>query len=306
MKISDRLAALRLVLGGLLLFWLQLTLQLYRQIRDLGVIFSLTSQMWLLLFGLICLSGFGFALLLLTWTHHRRRMISLTSRFIQHLPAQKPVVIGLLLVLILAFSLFVLFPLGDFFNSAAFRWLLFGLIVTVVALLLRRTLPMANWLNILALALLIVGICYRVLQFLPDISLDPFSLNWSEASRYYYASLFFSEKIYGFAVPPSTLHPTRYWLQSLPFLLSTLPLWFHRAWQVFLWLACSLGAAWLLARRLKIASQTWLLLFLAWTFLFLWQGPVYYHLLVMVMLVLWGFDPRRFWRSLLIVALASA
>ena len=158
-------------------------------------------------------------------------------------------------------------------------------------ILFRRLMPKSNWLNVLAIALLCVGITYRLFQFLPDISAYPFSLGWSEASRYYYASLFFSEKIYGFWVPPSTLHPTRYLMQSIPFLIDGLPLWFHRFWQVILWLFCSVGTAILLARRLKLKKNSIFWLFLAWVFLFMWQGPIYYHLLVTVMIVLWGFDP---------------
>jgi hypothetical protein len=41
------------------------------------------------------------------------------------------------------------------------------------------------------------------------------------------------------------------------------------------------------------------------SFLFFFQGPVYYHLLVMVILVLWGYDARHPWRTLLVVLAAS-
>jgi hypothetical protein len=40
-------------------------------------------------------------------------------------------------------------------------------------------------------------------------------------------------------------------------------------------------------------------------FLFLFQGPVYYHLLVMVILILWGFSSKTFWKNLLLVIIAS-
>ena len=110
--------------------------------------------------------------------------------------------------------------------------------------------------------------------FLPDISVYPFSLGWSEASRYYYASLFFSEKIYGQNITPSTLHPTRYLLQSVPFIIDGLPLWFHRFWQVLLWLVGLFGSAFLLARRLKIPHRFWIWIFSMWVFLFLWQVTV--------------------------------
>jgi hypothetical protein len=61
-----------------------------------------------------------------------------------------------------------------------------------------------------------------------------------------------------------------------------------------------------LSRRIRIPGkgQSWS--FIAWAFLFLLQGPVYYHLLVCAAIVLWGFDRNRFWRSLLVVLIASA
>jgi hypothetical protein len=40
-------------------------------------------------------------------------------------------------------------------------------------------------------------------------------------------------------------------------------------------------------------------------FLFLFEGPVYYHLLVILVLVLWGAEPRNFTRTLVVVSLAS-
>lgn len=42
-----------------------------------------------------------------------------------------------------------------------------------------------------------------------------------------------------------------------------------------------------------------------WAFLFFFQGPVYYHLMVMVILILWGFDRGNFWKTMIFVLLAS-
>ncbi len=305
MKTASRLATLRLILGGLLVLVFQATLDLYRQIQTLGVIFFPTSQMWLLLFTMILVSLLVLIILLLTWTGQRKHMISLASRSVQLLPVSRPVVLSLLVTLILGFSLVVLLSWGTTFGTAAFRWLAVGIVLIFALMLLRRFEPNSNWLNLLAVTGLIVAGTYRLCQFLPDISVYPFSLGWSEASRYYYASLFFSEKIYGLAVPPSTLHPTRYLMQAVPYIIESLPLWFHRFWQVLLWLVGLFGTAILLARRLEISSISWRWIFSTWVFLFLWQGPVYYHLLVIVMIILWGFDSHRLWKTLIVVVLAS-
>jgi hypothetical protein len=157
---------------------------------------------------------------------------------------------------------------------------------------------------ILASALLL-ALVQRAASFLPEMSAYPLSLGWSEVSRYYQASLYFSERIYGLDLPLSITHPSRYMLQALPFLIPGLPLWAHRAWQVFLWWALPGAAAALLARRLRPSGRWLAFLVAAWAFLFMMQGAVFYNLLPAVILVLWGFDPRRYGRSLLVVAAAS-
>lgn len=162
-----------------------------------------------------------------------------------------------------------------------------------------------RWDFSLAATLLVYAVIYRIALYVPQVSDYLFSMGWSEASRYYNASLFFSEQVYGQSYPLPTLHPTRYLLQSIPFLIPALPLWFHRLWQVVLWLGLNGLAAWLLARRFCPKDKALCWLATAWAFLFFFQGPVYYHLIVCVLLVCWGFDARHFWRSLAVVALAS-
>jgi hypothetical protein len=115
--------------------------------------------------------------------------------------------------------------------------------------------------------------------------------------------------VYGLSLPPSVLHPSRYLLQAIPFLFTHSSLWFNRLWQVILWVATASLTSWLLVRRLAIPainkSLVITLSMVFWGFLFLFQGPIYYHLLFMVILILWGFDSTRFWRTLLLVLIAS-
>ncbi|RMF49814.1 MAG: hypothetical protein D6755_01980, partial [Anaerolineae bacterium] len=101
------------------------------------------------------------------------------------------------------------------------------------------------------------------------------------------------------------LHPSRYLLQSIPFWFGTLPLWVHRAWQAALWIGLNLLAGWMVTRRLRIVArwQRWAFFWSA--VLFILQAPVYYHLLVMVALVLWGTDFTRPWRTWGVLLLAS-
>jgi hypothetical protein len=164
----------------------------------------------------------------------------------------------------------------------------------------RRSFP-----ELFAAALLLVAVFYKVAVYLPELSTYPFSLGWSETSRYYYASLFFSEQVYGIQTPPSVLHPTRYLMQALPFLIPNSPLWLHRAWQVLLWLGTTFFTAYLLSRRLAIRDPLKRWIFLGWSFLFLLIGPVYYHLQVTVIIVLLGYDRRNPWKTFAAVILAS-
>jgi hypothetical protein len=142
--------------------------------------------------------------------------------------------------------------------------------------------------------------------FIPWVSTFPFSLGYSEGSRYYYASLFFQEKIYGLSgLGLPVLHPTRYILQSLPFMISGLPIWVHRIWQVFLWVFMTAAASFAITKRLSIPARYKRLVWFIWAFLFMFQAPVYYHLQVIVVIVLLAADPRKFTRTFIVVLLAS-
>ncbi len=197
----------------------------------------------------------------------------------------------------------------DMFYSLEKRCGLFACCALISSVILAWWKPNIGWTRHLFNSAFALAILHRVMLFVPEISTSPWSLSWSEGSRYYYASLYFSHQLYGIAERTSLLHPGRYLLQSIPFLLPGSPIWLHRLWQVLLWLATSLGTGWLLTYRLqhisasKSAIST--VVYIGWSFLFLMQGPVYYHLLVIVMIILWGTRPRLIGRTLIVVIIAS-
>lgn len=179
-------------------------------------------------------------------------------------------------------------------------WLL---LLAMVALKVAFT---TSWQAGLASALVILGAVYESMARFNAVTTYPLSMGWSEGSRYYYASLYFSKWIYGATVPLSTLHPTRYLLQSIPFLFSTLGLPAHRLWQYLLWISLTAGAAVVLSRRVTSPKQKafrWLLA--GWYFLFLLRVGVYYHLEVMTIIPLLFVSTKHPWRSLLAVIIAS-
>ena len=263
------------------------------------------SWLWVTLLSIaVSLALAELALMALLWSRFHLAL----ARFARSL-SQRLAKLGWLngLGIAAAWGLYVLIVLWryqkHFVDFAPQVWI-FWLAAGIGALLL------AAWKKIpYAIALLLVTIFYaagvKALGYLPEISNYPFSLSWSEASRYYYASLPYSKGLYGFQIPLSFLHPTRYLLQSIAFWVPGAEIGFHRFWQVLLWLSLSLAAGLVLARRFSLRRGVALAVAL-WAALFTLQGPVYYHLLVCVGLVLYGFDRNRFWKTMGFVVLASA
>jgi len=165
----------------------------------------------------------------------------------------------------------------------------------------RKKLSSQNFL----LVLLSGGVIYKLGLFIPEIQTAPFSLGWSEGSRFYNASLFFSPLVYKeiFALP--VLHPTRYLLQSFSFLVGSNLIIIHRFWQVILWIGLVGLGCYSLVKRLDFPNKVHAFIYGLWLFLFFFQGAVYYHLIVCVILVLLGYDQKHPWRTLIFVVIAS-
>lgn len=144
----------------------------------------------------------------------------------------------------------------------------------------------------LGISFFISTISLQVFSLLTKVSTYPFTLEWSEASRYYYASLFLGERIYGLKTAWTVLHPSRYLLQAFPFLLLGLPIWAHRLWQVVLWIGISGLTAFAFLKRFgRGLSPPVRWLGVGWLFLYLLVGPVYYHLQVAIFPLLLWFRP---------------
>ena len=93
----------------------------------------------------------------------------------------------LLVPLAVLFPLMIMFLPGAVFEPFWARALLFLVICSIDALLLKRLFPTKSWVEVSLAAGLINGVVYRLAVYLPDISTYPLSLDWSETSRYYYA-----------------------------------------------------------------------------------------------------------------------
>lgn len=180
-----------------------------------------------------------------------------------------------------------------------FLWL--SLIATLALKFAAKTSLTVSFVSLV----LLQGVLFRLWSLSGVVTDFPFSLDYSETSRFYYASLPFSQSLYGMDLPLSTLHPSRYLLQAIPFLLPDLPLWGHRLWQALLWVILTGASSWLLARRMRLPSKYLTAIFTAWGFIYFLQGVVYYHLQVCVIIVLLGYSAKRPHRTLAAVILAS-
>ncbi len=212
---------------------------------------------------------------------------------------RKPAWTAVLLVV-----LFFTIPLG-LLDAGSARFVLMVGWSLVCGFLVAWFLPSQNPYYVFVSVLLIGGASYRIGAFVNEISNSPFSLGWSEGSRIYNASLFFSETIYGKKLPLPVLHPSRYLMQAVPFLLGIKSILIHRLWQVLLWIGMTAWAAWLMARKLGNGIKVPLFWLSAYLFLFFFQGAVYYHLMVCVIVILLGYQKGKPWRNLIFVVIAS-
>jgi hypothetical protein len=177
--------------------------------------------------------------------------------------------------------------------------------ICLFQMLLWKWTTSSSWAASFAGVVLIQVVSYQIYENLSIITADPFSLSYSETSRFYYGSLWLSQSLYGMKVPLSPWHATRYILMAIPFLIHGLPLWVHRLWQALLWIGITGLSSWLLVRRLHLNNKALALLVTCWSFVYLLQGPVYYYLQVCVIVILWGVEMKHPWRSLIAVLAAS-
>lgn len=278
---------------------------LLRLARELNVI-VLSSRSWMGALSLLAIGGFA-ALLALTSTCFRTRERTLS---VLELPARfrwlgfflLPLALtGYTIIFTLPFSRDLLGDLGWM------RFLIFWTFSLIGMYGLKAVKENISWLTSLLVIVLFQTFLHLLATQFSSVTSYPFAMGWSETSRYYYPSLFLSQKIFGTRLPWPILHPSLHLLLAPPYLFEA-PLWFHRFWQVFLRFALLGLTARTLIWRLSIKDRTFSWLLWVWMVLYLFQGPVYFHLAVPLILMLWGFsaqDNRRTWLFLIIASLWS-
>jgi len=273
--------------------------------RTLGVEIP-ASPAWMgLIAGLGLLGLFSLLLLASTGSHYRERILALAES-----PERAPdkirwigaLLLGLALIgFTFTFSTFIPNPFIGIGWMRVLAFWFFSLMGMSGIKLLRRETP---WFSALIATILGQAALHLLVLSWSRVTTYPFALGWSETSRFYYPSLFLSEKVYGQGYPWPILHPTLHLLLAPPYLFDA-PLWVHRFWRVALGYLLVGAVVPALLKRLSIpgGAARWLAGF--WMLLFLFVGPVYFHLTIPVILVLLGFssqDDRRTWTVVLLAS----
>lgn len=221
-------------------------------------------------------------------------------------PALKWAVWLFWLVALVGFSLLMFHPYyGSLVGRQPFMRLLAFWLFSLAGMLAFRLVVRAHPLPVaLVVTLLCQASLHILLSYLPHITDYPFAMGWSETSRFYYPGLFVSEQVFGERFPWPILHPSLHLILVPPYLLDA-PLWGHRAWQVLIRFMLVGAVAPALLSRFNVQSRLLKMLALIWIFVFLFNLPLYLHLAVPILLILWGYSPANHRRTWLVVILAS-
>ena len=270
--------------------------------------FMSVSTRWKLVLGLVIFAGvILLALLATSFTVHWARIVALFHRI--ELGLRKlgfaNLVLALACAALLAWIIFGIKIYSTLVTGYLPRLALLWVAGLVAGILIRASFPSIFPLAALLGGVMLCGVTLQMVDLFQNVNNYPFTQGWSETSRYYYGSLLFSRQVYGEAVPLSPWHASRYFLLSIPYLVNGLPLWAHRLWQQLLWFGLSALSGWALARRMSHTGRFEKILATGWVFLFLFLGPVYYHLQICLVIVLLGFKLRHPGRTWIAVLLAS-
>ena len=278
---------------------------LLRLAQELDVV-VLSSRSWM---GALAVLGTGGLAALLTLTstcfHTRERTLSLLE-----LPARiRWLGFFLIFLSLTGYTLVFTIPFSRNLLSDLdwVRFLIFWIFSLLGIYGLRAIKENVSWLTSLLIVVIFQTALHLLATQFSSVTPYPFAMGWSETSRYYYPSLFLSEKIFGNRLPWPILHPSLH-LLLLPSYLVDAPLWFHRLWQVFLRVVLLGLTAQVLLWRLSIKDRVFRWLLWVWMVLYFFQVPVYLHLAVPLILMLWGYssqDNRRTWFVLILASIWS-
>ena len=302
----------RILFGSIIIASILAILDLSHLATDKG--FSLFQPKWLILSVIIASIGiFSGIIFTLSRTKSFEGLEKSYNSFLSQGEKLKWLFVVFFIATLFVLPYFALNPyLGGLFGNRLWIKILLFLLLTffgavvlrVAGLSLKNKNKEISWVESLLFSALAQLLIYQLVMVGLYITNYPFALGWTRDSRYYYASLFFSESLYGQNLPRPILHPSLHFILSLPFLFGKLPIWIHRAWSVLL----TLGLSWAVSVSLfkKYRKNTFTIFLTIWAFLFLVQGAVYAHLLIPTLIILIFVSPENHKRTWVAIIIASA
>jgi hypothetical protein len=263
---------------------------------------------WIFFFAAISILFVAFmTLFCLSWSKWQLKIIQWTES-ITRLNKWWRIVAGLVFLSLPAvLSIAVIHPLiglnyfPAFITRLALLWGL-ALVGMFCVRIIKNKIP---WLAALGISSLTIVVVLKMAAVFSNVSTYPFALGWSDVSRFYGASLFFSKRLYGNSIPLPLLHPAWHLLLTPPYLLGNVPIWIHRLWQALLVNGLTILLAVVLAKRLRLNNRLEFWMVALWAFLFISQGPIIIHLMVCALIGFAGTRSGKFWLTTLIVVAAS-
>ncbi len=309
----SRLTFWRLTFAFTVLLPLLSILQLSALAPSFGVDLS-ASRSWMnLLIGLGLIGLPPLLLLTLTlrlnsgqaWSRYQERILTLME-FPERLPVgARWIGVLILIAAVVGFTLAIKLPFIIFLSGVGwFRFLVFWCFTLLGIFALKSIRRDAPWLNTLLVVVLCQAVFHLSLFYWTKVTDYPFAMGWSETSRFYHPSLFLSESVFGQKYAWPILHPTLHLLLTPPYFFDA-PLWVHRFWQIAITYGLLAVVVIALIRRLSIRDMGTRWMVALWMYLFLFMGPVYYHLTIPIILVLFGFSHQNDRRTWAVVVLAS-
>jgi len=210
------------------------------------------------------------------------------------------------LLALLPAKIFLYTPLGEKLTGISFRLAIFLIITMVVSALATRENDRLVSMEGALIGLVVVGSLFAVAKVFITVVDHPLSLTWSEGNRMWDYSILFAKDLYNY--PPDQpieayIDKARQTLWGLPFLLPGIKIQAVRFWSALVFTLPYVLLGWMLFRSKTHEVKSWFWLGI-WSFLFLFQGPIYTPLILSAILVV-GARKKPLWLALPLIYLSG-
>lgn len=179
-----------------------------------------------------------------------------------------------------------------------------------VSFLVKPQATLAEWLYTYTFSILAVGVVFYAEGILIGVTPYPFSLTWSEGNRLWDYSIKFGSDRYIFPGGEeifALISPGREMLMGLPYLIPNISILGVRLWValVQILMPVMLGSLLIAGNQNMKKVRKDVLLFAAWAFVFLLQGPIQPRLIVSAIIMVLGVRNKNLTVAIILVMLAG-